>query len=101
MKKRYQDMTAAELAEATRQYDRPGTIDRTRPMTPAERSADRKARRAGRPRVGLGVQRVNITIERRLLAQTDRAARRQNIGRSELVAQGLRLVLNPKRRAAG
>ena len=96
-KKRYQDMTAAELASATRQYDRPGTIDRTRPMTLAERSEEQKARRAGRPKIGLGIERVNISIERSLLAQADKVARRQKVGRSELIAQGLRLVL----RAAG
>jgi hypothetical protein len=46
-KKRYQDMTTAELAEATREFDAPGTIDRTRPMTPAERAEERKARHPG------------------------------------------------------
>jgi hypothetical protein len=96
-KKKYQDMTAAELAWATRKYDRPGTIDRTRPMTPAERSEEQKARRAGRPKIGMGIQRINISIEGSLLAQADEAARRQKVGRSQLIAEGLRLVL----RAAG
>jgi hypothetical protein len=43
--KRYQDMNAAELAESTKEYDRPDTIDRTRPMTPAECAEERKARK--------------------------------------------------------
>jgi len=42
-KKRYQDMSAAELAIATREYDEPGTIDRTRPMSPSERAEERMA----------------------------------------------------------
>ena len=42
--KRYQDLNAAELAEATKEFDRSGTIDRTRPMTQAECAEERKAR---------------------------------------------------------
>jgi hypothetical protein len=96
-KKRYQDMSAAELAIATREYDEPGTIDRTRPMSPSERAEERMARHAGgRPRVGRGAERINITIERGLLAQADALARRRKIGRSEMVAQGLRLLIRRK-----
>jgi len=92
--KRYQDMNAAELAEATKEYDQPGTIHGTRPMTPAERAEERKARRrAGRPRIGRGSERINITIERGLLADADAVARRQKIGRSELIARSLQLML--------
>jgi hypothetical protein len=92
--RRYQDMTAAELAEATKEYDLPGTINRTRPMSPAERAEERKARHAGgRPPVGRGSERINITIERGLLAQADAMARRQKIGRSELIARSLQLLV--------
>ena len=92
--KRYQDMNAAELADATKEYDQPGMIDRTRPMTPAERAEERKARRrAGRPRIGRGSERINITIERGLLTEADAVARRQKIGRSELIARSLQQML--------
>jgi hypothetical protein len=95
--KPYQQMTTAELAEATRQYDKPGTIDRTRPMTRAERAKERKARHAGgRPRIGRGAERINITIERNLLAQTDAMARQKKIGRSEMIALGLKLLIRRK-----
>lgn len=90
--KRYEDMNTAELAEATKEYDEPGTIDRTRPMTPAER----KAHNSGRPRIGRGSERINITIERGLLAEADAIARRQKIGRSELIARSLRQMLMRK-----
>ena len=93
-KKRFQDMTSAELAEATREYDRPGTIDRTRPMTAAERAEENTARHAGgRPRIGRGSARINITIERGLLAEADALGRREKIGRSELIARSLRLLV--------
>jgi len=92
--KRYQEMNAAELAEATKEYDQSGTIDRTRPMTLAERAEERKARRrVGRPRIGRGSERINITIERGLLAEADAVARRQKIGRSELIARSLQQML--------
>jgi len=96
-KKRYQDMNAAELAEATKEFDLPGTIDRTRPMTAVERAQERKARHAGgRPVIGRGAKRINLTIERGLLAQTDALARREKVGRSELVSRGLKLIIKRK-----
>jgi hypothetical protein len=91
--KRYQDMNAAELAEATKEFDLPGTIERTRPMTATERAEEQRARNPGRPRVGRGSERINITIERGLLAEADAIARRQKIGRSELIARSLRQML--------
>jgi post-segregation antitoxin (ccd killing protein) len=87
-KKRYQDMNAKELAEATRQYDRPGTINRTRPMTRAECARDVKGRR-GRPKIDKGSDRINFTVERELLARADAIARKEKIGRSELIARAL------------
>jgi hypothetical protein len=95
--KRYQDMNAAELAQATKEYDRPGTIDRTRPMTSAERAEERNARHpGGRPRIGRGSERINITIERGLLAKADAVARQQKIGRSELIARSLQMLVGRK-----
>jgi len=68
MKKPYQNMTTAELAEATKEFDAPGTIDRTRPMTAAERAEEYRGRHpGGRPRIGRGSRRINITVERGLL----------------------------------
>jgi hypothetical protein len=92
--KRYQDMTTAELAEATKEYDLPGTMDRTRPMTAAERAEESAARHpGGRPRIGRGSARINITIERGLLAEADKIGRREKVNRSELIARGLRLLV--------
>ena len=92
-RKRYSDMTTAQLREATREYDRqwsgrglPG-----RPLTAADRTLHRKAR--GRPMIGKGAKIVPVSVERELLTQADAFAQRHKLKRSEMVAQGLRLVM--------
>ncbi|MGD0463796.1 MAG: hypothetical protein ABSB74_15015 [Tepidisphaeraceae bacterium] len=92
-RKRYSEMTTAQLREATRQYDRqwtgPGLPGR--PLTAADRALHRKAR--GRPMVGKGAKIVPVSIERELLTRADAFAHRHKLKRSEMVAQGLRLVM--------
>jgi hypothetical protein len=86
--KKYWDMTKAELAEATKEFDKEFSADKARPMTPAERSEEKRARR-GRPKIGKGSQKIHITVERTLLAEADKIARQKGLGRSELIAQAL------------
>jgi hypothetical protein len=57
---------------------------------PAERVA---AAGPGRPRVGKGAKIVPVSIERGLLKQADAFAREHGLKRSQMVAQGLRLVM--------
>ena len=52
----------------------------------------------GRPRVGLGAKIVPISIERGLLKEADSFAKRHKLKRSQMVADGLRLVM--QRRAS-
>ena len=80
-----EEMTAAELAEATREFDRPFVFERSRAMTRAERSEELKLRR-GRPRLGKGATKVSISMEKNLLKQTDALARKKGINRSQLIA---------------
>jgi hypothetical protein len=49
--KRYQDMTTAELREATKEFDQEFIADKARPMNAAERARDRQLRHR-RPRIG-------------------------------------------------
>ncbi len=92
--KRYQDMTADELAEATAEFDREFIIDSTRPMTPRERALWARAKRkVGRPRQGRGAQVVSVSIERELLSQTDQLARKMGLSRAALIEKGLRAAL--------
>jgi hypothetical protein len=89
----YWEMTAAELAKATVDFDREGTILQTSPLSRKMRNRWAKAGKRGRPRMGKGSKRVLISMERGLLQRTDRLARRRGIGRSELIAEGLETIL--------
>jgi hypothetical protein len=81
-----EQMTSAELAEATREYDLPQAWTKSRPMTPAERAQERALRR-GRPKIGQGAEKISISLERGVLRQTDALARKRGLKRSELIAR--------------
>lgn len=91
--KRYQDMNTQELAEATKEFNREFIADLARPMNPDERAQERRADTRGRPTVGKGSEKINITIERGLLKQADRLARRERVSRSQIIARGLNVLL--------
>jgi hypothetical protein len=93
MKKKYTEMTTDELREATRQYDREELGLPGKPLTSYDRKLHAQARRRGRPTVGLGAEKIRISLERGLLKRTDRAAKRMHVSRSELIARGLQVVL--------
>ena len=91
--KPYWEMNSEELADATREFDREGTILRTKPLSTDMRRKWAKAKKRGRPKVGGGAKRVLISMETSLLAQADKLARQRGIGRSELIAEALKTVL--------
>jgi hypothetical protein len=65
-----------------------------RPLTPAQRKQwARIKRKSGRPRIGKGAKIVPVSIERGLLKEADSFARRHKLKRSQMVAEGLRLVM--------
>ena len=97
-RKRFEKMNATELAAATAEYDKPWTGPRLpgKPLTPAQRAQHRRAgarAKAGRPKIGGGAQIVPVSIERGLLKKVDAFAQRHALKRSQMVAEGLRLVL--------
>ncbi len=92
-KKKYSEMTTAELAEATREYEEDGVFLKGRALTRRECKLHAKARRRGRPRIGQGAEKIRISVERVLLAQTDTFAEKHQLTRSEMIARGLRAVL--------
>jgi hypothetical protein len=101
--KKYWEMNKSELAAATKEFDQEFIADKARPMTAAERAEERRARLRGpgRPKIGKGSQKIHITLERGLLANTDRMARQKGLGRSELIAQVLASVIGrPRSRKA-
>ena len=64
------------------------------PLTAADKREHRKAGlRVGRPRVGRGVKRINISMERGLLKTADTFARKHGITRARLIAQSVKTYL--------
>ncbi len=80
------DMSAAELAEATREFDAPQALAKGRRMTAGERAEERVLRR-GRPRIGQGARKISISLERGVLREADALARKRGVKRSELIAR--------------
>jgi len=65
------------------------TFENTRPLTKDARLAlARAARKGGRPRIGAGAKRINITVEQTLLNKADAYARRHGLTRAAVVAEG-------------
>jgi hypothetical protein len=69
------------------------------PLTQADKALHRRAARAakakmGRPKVGAGAKIVPISIERGLLKRADAFAKRHRLKRSQMIAQGLQLLMN-------
>ena len=93
-KKPYWEMTPAELAEATKQFDEPLVIDRSRPLTAAERAQwNRLKRRRGRPKVGRGFKRISVSMEQGLLERVTALAKKRKMSRSKLLALVLEQAL--------
>jgi len=93
-RKPYWEMNAAELAEATRQYDQPMPGLPGKPLTAADRARHARAnRKGGRPRIGGGVRVISLTVERELLARADSLARERGLSRAALFARGLQDLL--------
>jgi hypothetical protein len=92
-KKPYWEMNTAELRDATKEFDKEFVGVPGKPLTAGDRKRLAQARRRGRPRVGQGAAKVQVSLEEGLLKETDAAAKRLRISRSELIARGLRKVL--------
>lgn len=90
---RYGKMTARRLDREVSALDAEFVIDASRPLTRSERADERRARRQGRPRIGMGSKRVMITLERRLLRETDLYAKQLGMTRAALIARALRSAL--------
>jgi len=86
-------MTAQELAEATKAYDRPQVFPEA-PVPRTELAKHEKAgRKRGRPRVGAGAVRVFISVDLDLLQRIDTFAKARGMTRSALLALGAELYM--------
>ena len=92
--KPYDQMTTAELRKATAEFDREFIIDTFRPLTPAQKARWLKAvKKRGRPRQGKGAQVISVSVEKDLLARSDRLARRLGVTRAGLIIRSLSATL--------
>jgi hypothetical protein len=92
-KKPFWEMTTAELREATKKYDREELGLPGKPLTAFDRKLHVQAGLRGRPRIGLGAKKVQISVERGLLQKMDATARKLRLSRSEMIARALQTVL--------
>ena len=83
-----------EKERQTAVFDQEFIADTARPLTPAQRKLWRKAKRQpGRPKKGLGVKTISLSVEKGLLKRADALAKRRKMTRADLVAEGLQAVL--------
>ncbi len=90
----YERMKPEELREATKPFDEEMVVDKSRPLSAAERKAWETApRKPGRPRRGAGAKVISVSVERDLLARSDALAKELGVSRASLIERGLRAVL--------
>jgi hypothetical protein len=80
MRKRFDQMNTAGLDEAMKEYDQPFSFEKGKPLSAAGKAVHLRAAKRGRPLIGKGSERINITIERGLLKQADALAKKRKIG---------------------
>jgi hypothetical protein len=70
------------------------SIARSRPLNAREKRQWRRFKaKMGRPKVGKGAKTISLTVEKNLLKQADEYAKRHEISRAKLVAQGIQAVI--------
>ena len=91
----FEQMSDAQKAAFAREYDREIPLSETRPLSAAERRLFKRImnRGRGRPPIGKGAARINVTIEKDLLGQVNAFAKKTKISRAQMIAQGLKLVM--------
>lgn len=94
-RKWYSRMTPQELDRLAAPFDREIDASELKPLTPAMRAAETRAKRKrrGRPRVGKGAKRVLITMEQGLLDAVNQHIRRKNLTRAAFIAHAVRTEL--------
>jgi hypothetical protein len=92
---RFMAMTDAQRDAEVAVFDKED-LSPGKPLSPRERRTFDRIVKRGRPPVGQGAEKIRISLERGLLKQTDKLARTLRLSRSQLIATGLRRMLqNP------
>ena len=100
--KPFASMTADEKEQLSKELDKGLKKSELQPVTAADIARWERARAKaglppyrgrGRPKVGQGSERINVTVERGLLKRADAYAKANDVTRAELIARGLTLLL--------
>lgn len=91
---RFMSLSDAEKDREVAAYDREIDLSELRPLTAADRKLHAKARKRGRPRIGRGAKRIQVTMERGLLARADAFARQNRLTRAQVMARGVQVLLS-------
>ena len=97
MKKKYSDMRPDDLEAATKQFDEPRVVDKSRALTAQERGHWKLIKDRGRPKLGQGYQRISVSVEKGLLKRATALAKKRRVSRSKLVAIALEQALAGQR----
>ncbi|SRR6266568_2577341 len=91
----FEQMTDAQKTAFVKDYEREIPLSETRSLSAEESKLFKSImkRGRGRPRVGKGAARINITIEKTLLGRVNAFAKKQKISRARMIAKGLELVM--------
>jgi hypothetical protein len=87
-------LTAEEMDAEVARFDREIDMSKLKPLTPAMRREWNAWKRRGRPKVGAGAERISVTMERQLLSRADAYARAKGMTRSQLIQQGVKVILS-------
>ena len=90
----YDRMTAAEMDAVSAEFDKEILEEDLKPLTPRMKALDDAMRGRGRPRIGKGAKRINLTMELDLLRRVDSMAARSGKSRSQIIARGVMDLLS-------
>lgn len=89
----FESLTAAQKEEFYQECEKIGPDTPSEELTRAQKQQHQRILGRGRPRIGLGSQRTQLTFERGLLRAVDRFAKVRGLTRSRLVSDALRAYL--------
>lgn len=89
----FESLTAAQKEEFYQECEKIGPDTPTEELSATQKRQHERILGRGRPRVGLGSQRTQLTFERGLLHAVDRFAKVRGLTRSRLVSDALRAYL--------
>ena len=92
---RFLELSDAEKDAEVARFDSGIDPSEWKPLTALQRKRWDKIQKRlrGRPKIGDGAKVLAVSVERGLLKEADAFAKRHNLKRSQMVAQGLRLVM--------